>query len=174
MDKAVVISEIKQAKKVLMDAVNGSFNSLITVISNEQTEISLDNCNQAAFVLSTEHTVPITIHPSAFVGTKPVAVIINGEKIDAPKWTSVYKEIIMSCNQDPVYHDRLLYLRGRTSGKVRAFVSSTSESMTRPIKIDENLFVESHYGSQTLMHILLNRILEPIGYDYTKIQVILK
>jgi hypothetical protein len=174
MDNANVIFEIKQAKKVLMNAVNGSFNNLIAVLSNEQAGSKHDDYTQTASVLPMERIVPITIHPSTFIGTKPVAVIINGERIDALKWTSVYNKIIMSCNQDPVYHDKLLYLRGRTSGKVRTFVSSTSESMTRPIKIDENLFIESHYGSQTLMHILLNRILEPIGYNYTKIQVILK
>jgi len=46
--------------------------------------------------------------------------------------------------------------------------------MTRPLKIDEGLYGETHYGSQTLMYILVERILSPVGYDCSDVSIVIK
>ena len=115
--------------------------------------------------------VNISIHPSIFVGKKPVAVYFGDERVPVTKWTSVYKVIMQRCIQDPLYHDRLMELRNRLGGKVRVFISDKPDGMTRPMEICTGLYGETHYGSQTLMHILVNIILKAIRYDYSDISV---
>ena len=43
--------------------------------------------------------------------------------------------------------------------------------MRSPLQIEENLFMETHYDTETLLNILTTRILSPIGYDYSAISV---
>ena len=68
----------------------------------------------------------------------------------------------------------LMYLRHRAAGKCREFLSDSPAKMRRPVKIDENLYGEAHYGSETLIHILCKRILDPVHYDYSDIKVVIK
>jgi hypothetical protein len=113
----------------------------------------------------------ISVHPSIFVGKKPVAVLFGGERIPAKKWTSVYAVILERCTQDAIYYDRLMYFRNKLAGKVRVFIADKPDGMTRPVKICEGLYGETNYGSQTLMHILVNIILKAIQYDCSSIRV---
>ena len=114
---------------------------------------------------------PLSIHPAIFVGRKPVAVLIGGEIIPTPSWSKVYMGIMQYCIKDPVYRDRLMNLRGKIAGRERVFISSKPDTMTRPYKICEGMYGETHYGSQTLMHILTERILTPINFDYSNIKI---
>jgi hypothetical protein len=121
-----------------------------------------------------ERAYPLTIPPYVFVGTKPTAVLFGSERVEVKSWRQVYSVIIGRCNQDPACHERLLYLRNKAAGKVRAFLSDKPDGMTRPIKIDDGLYGEVHYGSQTLAHILVNRILAPAHFDYSNISVAIR
>jgi len=67
-----------------------------------------------------------------------------------------------------------MYLRDKAAGKSRVFLSGNPDGMSKPLRIDEDLYGEVHYGSQTLMHILLNHILTPAGFDVADIRVVLK
>ena len=57
------------------------------------------------------------------------------------------------------------------SGKKRALLASSDEGMRSPLPIGGGLFLETHYDTETLLNILMNRILRPIGYDYSAIRV---
>ena len=114
---------------------------------------------------------PLSIHPSIFIGRKPVAVLIGGEIIPTPSWRKVYKEILQHCIKDLVYHERLMSLRGKLAGKERVFISSKPDTMSCPLKICEEMYGEVHYGSQTLMRILTERILTAINFDYSDIKI---
>ena len=46
--------------------------------------------------------------------------------------------------------------------------------MRRQVKIDVGLFVDTHYVGETLLRILTTRILDEVGYDYSKIQIAVK
>ena len=116
----------------------------------------------------------ITSHPSIFVGKKPLAVFWGDERVPVKKWTSVYTVILQRCAQDPIYYDRLMYFRNKLAGKIRVFISDKPDGMTRPVEICDGLYGETHYGSQTLMHILVNIILKAIRYDASIISVEIK
>ena len=98
-----------------------------------------------------------------------------GEEVEpVHTWSNVYKAIMQRVVQDPIYHDRLMELRNKLAGKVRFFLSDKPDTMRRPLKISENLYCEIHYGSATLMHILVNIILKAIRYDHSDIKIVLK
>ena len=43
--------------------------------------------------------------------------------------------------------------------------------MRSPMLLGENLYLETHYDTETLLNILMIRILRPIGYDFSSILV---
>ena len=126
--------------------------------------------NGAAF----ERTIPLTVNPHIFIGKKPAAVLFGEERVDAPTWKKVYAAILTRCNENPRHHETLMYLRGRAAGKCRVFLSESPCGMTRPIRIDEELYGETHYGAETLMHILVKRILAPVQFDISNVSIIIK
>jgi len=121
-----------------------------------------------------EFTLPLSVPTYMFVGKKPAAILFGEERVDVKSWREVYAVIIGRCNQDEQHHQTLMYLRDKIAGKVRMFLPANPKGMTRPLKIDDGIFCETHYGSSTLLHILTQRILSPVGYDYSHIKIILK
>ena len=121
-----------------------------------------------------ERTYPLSAPPYLFVGKKPTAVLLGDERVNVKSWREVYTVILKRCNDDPHHHETLMYLRSKVSGKCRVFLSDTPDGMTRPVQIDDLLFAESHYGSATLMHILVNRILAPVRFDCSEVSIVLK
>ena len=107
-----------------------------------------------------EMVIPLSADPYGFIGKKPSAVLFGEERVDVKSWRDVYKVALTRCNENPKCHDALMYLRGKTAGKCRVFLADKPDGMTRPLKIDEGLYGEVHYGSQALMRILCNRILD--------------
>lgn len=69
--------------------------------------------------------------------------------------------------------NRIMALRDKLLGRVRKRLSKTSNDMRSSLKIDDNLFIETHYDTETLVKLLLE-ILEEISYDYNEIQVVIK
>jgi len=165
MKKDLLIAEIEQARQSLINIVNAEFDRWICNMENNQ---------HADVSTSGERVVPLSANPAIFVSKKPAAVLFGDIRVEAKTWTAVLTQILLRCDQDPIYHDRLMDLRNKTSGKVRVFLSDSAEGMTKPKRISESLYVEAHYGSQTMMHILVQRILMPIKYDYSGISVALK
>ena len=121
-----------------------------------------------------EITYPLEAKPYVFVGKKPVAVLFGDERVEVKTWRQVYAVILKRCNDNPVHHERLMYLRGKVAGKVRVFLSDDPGRMTRPFMIDDGLYGETHYGSETLMHILVNHILAPAHFDCSNIHIVIK
>ena len=117
---------------------------------------------------------PLTIKPYVFVGKKPVAMLFGEERVEVKTWRQVYAVILKRCNDDSAHHEKLMYLRDKAAGKVRMFLSGSSDGMTRPLMIDDELYGETHYGSETLMHILVNHILNPAQFDCSGIYIIIK
>jgi len=121
-----------------------------------------------------ERVLPLVVNPYLFIGKKPAAVLFGEERINAKSWREVYTVILKRCNSDPKHHETLMYLRGKVSGRERFFLADSPDNMTRPMQIDDALYGETHYGAQTLMHILVNRILAPVRFDCSEIRVVLK
>jgi hypothetical protein len=98
-------------------------------------------------------------------------VLFGKERVEAKTWVQVYTVILKRCNESPKHHETLMYLRGKLSGKCRVFLSDKPDGMRSPVKIDEDMYGEVHYGSACLMHILINRILAPARFDCFDIYV---
>jgi hypothetical protein len=121
-----------------------------------------------------EWSYPLTTPPYLFIGRKPAAVLFGGERVEVKTWRGVYAAVIKRCNDDPKGHERLMYLRNKTAGKVRIFLSDKPDGMSCAYKIDTDLYGEIHYGSSTLMHILCKRILDYTGFDYSGVSIVLR
>jgi hypothetical protein len=118
-----------------------------------------------------EIIVPLGTRPSVFIGTKPNAVIVGDMQYVVRTWREVYEIIIGKCNADPRCHELLANNLHWFQGNVRKFLSNAPNGMKNPLKVDENLWAETNYGSETLMHILVERILRPVGFDYSGIRI---
>ena len=121
-----------------------------------------------------EITYPLTTPSYTFVGKKPAAVLFGDERVEVKTWRQVYAVIIGRCNENPQHHEMLMYMRNKAAGKVRMFLSDKLDSMTSPLRIDDDLYGETHYGSATLMYILINQILAYTDFDFSGISVVLK
>jgi hypothetical protein len=165
MDKKALIAELRHTQNSITHIMNTHFDGLISGLNDKEQKERGE---------AKERIVPLSINPSIFVGRKATAVIIDGVRITVKTWRGVYKEILMYCIKDPDLLNGLMYLRGKAAGKVRVFISDNNESMTRPLMITECLYVETHYGSQTMMDIMTNRILRPIGFDLSKVEIVMK
>jgi hypothetical protein len=92
-----------------------------------------------------ELVYPFWIHPSVFVGKKPVAVLFGDERVEAKTWRQVVGVILTRCDSEE--HERLMYLRDKVHGKVRTILSASDSGMRRPLKIREDMYIETHFGS---------------------------
>ena len=118
-----------------------------------------------------ESIYPLVAGGSAFKGEKPTGLLFGEERVDVYTWKMVFQEILKRCNEDPEKHVALMNLRGKVSGRARVFLAKNSASMRSPHEIAKNLYVETHYDTETLLRILMTRILDAVNYDYSGISV---
>jgi hypothetical protein len=119
-----------------------------------------------------EQMYPLIFDAHHLIGKKATAVYFGDERVAVKNWREVFRLILSRCNQER--HDELMNLRDKVSGKVHTFLSASPSGMKKPFKIDDELFADSgQYGTETLLHILRDRILKPAGYDYLDICIAL-
>jgi hypothetical protein len=100
--------------------------------------------------------------------------VFGTERVVAHTWKAVFMLIILRCNADAEKHKTLMALRNKILGRARTLLSDSSQEMFRPLEIDKNLYAETHYDTATLLRILLHRILDEVGFDYSDISVAVK
>ena len=119
--------------------------------------------------------VPLLGHTSFFKGRKPTAVIFSDSKeCVVSKWKSVAQVILEDCISDSACRTRLLMLREKVSGKSRTILSADPTAMDSPIEISDGLFMESKFDTETLLNVLIDKVLTPAGYDVTGISIRIK
>ena len=119
-----------------------------------------------------ETPYPFTEEPAVFKGKKPTAIMFSdGTMVNVSTWKGIAQAVLQRCNQDVRCHDLLMELRDRVAGRNRYLLSSSGEGMRSPLKIDEDLYMETHYSAETLLYTLKTRILDAVGYDYRGISV---
>ena len=122
-----------------------------------------------------EQTCPLCQPTGVFKGRAVVAVVFpDGVRVETPTWKKVVETIMQRCNNDREKHDALMNLRNHVAGRSRQLLGSTKANMRSPLKIDRGLYMETHYDTETLLKIMLTRILEPVNYDYSGIRVVLR
>ena len=158
------IEDVRTAQRHLINEINRIFDEMANVLQNREDEIESE-------IHVFETVYPLTTAPAIFKGKKPTCVLFGEERAIAHTWKNVFKLLILRCNKDEKNHKSLLGLRNKILGRERIILSDKPGEMLRAFKIDEDLWAETHYDTETLMRILLHRILDKVGFDYRNISV---
>ena len=159
-----ITAKLKTAQAYLANELNKTFEELLKNLQN------VDNGGKTKERIY-ETVYPLTTAPSIFKGKKPTCVLFDEKRVIAHTWKNVFKILILQCNADTKKHKALMELRNKILGRERIILSDNSREMLRPFQIDEALWVETHYDTESLMRVLLHRILDEVGFDYSKISV---
>ena len=158
------IADVKTTQAYLVNEINRIFEEVAKVLKNMEGEGETE-------VRTYETVYPLTTDPAIFKGRKPTCVLFGEERVIAHTWKNVFKILILQCNRDTKKHKALMELRNKVLGRERVILSDNSRGMLRPFQIDEGLWVETHYDTESLMRVLLHRILDEVGFDYSEISV---
>lgn len=158
------IEDLQSARNELIREIDSAFAELAQRLEQEPMPL-------AGGAEEYDRIYPLTYPSGAFKGEKPTAVIFGREKIPVYTWKMVFSEIMKRCNADTDKHRELMALRGRASGRARMFLSDRPDGMRSPLQIDHKLYAETHYDTETLLRILMHRILDAVHYEYGNIYV---
>ena len=154
---------LERFREDLHQQVDVRINQMIQQMSLEK-EILLKD--------SLEMKNPLTAYTGIFKGKKAVAVeFSDGSVCRTPTWKKVVEVILKDCISNDTYHNRLLDIRGKVYGKQRVLLAEKPEQMNVPIKIEEGLYFEGKFDTETLLSVLTNRILDAVGYSYQGLQI---
>lgn len=161
------ITELESMRKRILREINTEFDILIEQMSTAEDSAA----PQAVAPPPYEITYPITAG-GIFKGTKPTAVAFGGEAPETVfNWKQLVETVMKKCVSDERYLEKLYSLSNRVTGRKRVLLSCSARDMRSPIEIADRLYMETHYDTETLLNILITKILMPIGYDYSTISV---
>ena len=159
-----VMQEIQNIRSLVLKA-DAAIETFIRKLENNEADTERITAGNY------EAVYPITVNLSVFKGKKPTMVMFEDECVEVRNWKAVVAEIMRRCNADTEKHVALMNLRGRIAGRERTLLSKEIGDMRSPIKIDENLYIETNYDTETLLRTLMTRILDLVEYDYRGISV---
>jgi len=159
-------AQIELAKEHLLEEVNRVFEDLWLQIQNQgESEQPFER---------REVVYPLTVNPATFRKKTPICLLIDEKRIVTPTWKKVFEVLVLRCIEDNRKHNALMQLRNEILGRERVLLSDNSEGMRRPFKISDGLYAETHYDTESLMRILLHRILGEVDFDYSGISVVVR
>lgn len=110
-----------------------------------------------------------------FKGKKPKDVLFpDGRRICVKKWKDVVSTLLSDCISDQGRLERLLGLRGRLFGRQRKILAEDSAGMNQPMQICDQLWMETKYDTETLLNVLMVRVFDVAGYDYSGIRIVIR
>lgn len=164
-----VVYELEEMRRRVLQEINAEFDIMIRRMEDGLRRGEL-HTGSASRPYESKHS--LTVGTRMFKGKKPTSVTFeSGESASVMTWKQLVEAVLKDCIREPRYKNALLALRGRVAGKTRVILSEVPESMRSPLKIDEKLYMETHYDTETLLNVLMSRVLNPIGYDCSKITV---
>lgn len=164
------IQRLQNYRTQLIQEINVFFDDMIQSMRTEEMSTTV-----VEEVRAYESLYPLTSSAGIFKGKKPIGVKFpDGTRVDVPTWKRVAEAVLQKCNSDPSKHRELERLCGKVSGRERVFLASKPDNMRSPIAIDKNIYLETHYDTETLLRIITTRILEPIQYDYSGITIAIR
>ena len=165
-----IIEELEEMRKRVISNINTEFDLLIKRAKSE--EILIPDKNESKIY---ECTYPLTVGTAVFKGKKPISVIFeDGRKFQVLTWKQLMKTVLEDCVADAEKKSALEALCGKITGKTRELISKNNENMKSPIEIAKGLYVETHYDTETLLNILMKRLLDVVSYDYNGISVVIR
>lgn len=167
-----VIQELQTLREDLIREIDEKIERTIEELRNGGAAATT---SRQAPIKEYESMYPLHVGTGIYKGKRPNGVIFpNGVRVESSTWKKVMEVILKDCCQDPQKRQALMDLRGKILGRNRVLVGSEAGKMRSPLKVDEALYVETHYDAETLLRILTTRILDAVGYDYSKIQIAVK
>lgn len=166
------IKELEQLREELIREIDEKIGQLIKHLKKESP-----NAEPAPGSAQRNYEViyPLTAGAGIFKGKRPIGILFDdGRRIEVPTWKRLMEELLKDCCKKPLHRQALMDLRGKVLGRNRVLLGSEEGKMRSPVKIDEALYVETHYDTETLLRILTERLLDVIGYDYSKIRIAVK
>ena len=154
-------------KEELLNELERMRENQIRMINNE--------CDNFKRLLTGQDIEPVPVSlittPSFFIGKKPTMLHIDFEEIPVKSWREVASVLLSRCNEES--HSELRNLCDRVSGKSRIILASSGSGMDKPVKIDEDIYFEGHFGTEYMLTMLI-RILNYAHFDYDDIMVSVK
>ena len=164
-----VALELQKLKEELVREIDGKIEQIIEKLRTDGQTVSEE---ENVPVREYESVYPLNAGTGIYKGKRPTGVVFaGGERVESPTWKKVMEEILKDCCKNSTRRQALMDLRGKILGRNRVLVGSETGKMRSPVKIDEALYVETHYDTETLLRILTTRILDEVGYDYSKIRI---
>lgn len=109
---------------------------------------------------------------SVFIGYKPISIELpDGSKHQVKKWNDVAKVLVTECVKDSSNHERIKSKANMLYGNKRLLLSTTPDELERPIKICDDIYFETHTGTENMLNIIKKQFLMPLGYDLSKIWI---
>ena len=164
MDK---IQMLQNLRNELIQSINLQIDEIILQLRNEEEPVA-----RREEIHRFESWYPLTSATGIFKGKKPIGVKFeDGTRVDVPTWKQVVCVILQRCVKNPFYDQRLTEIRGRVAGRNRVLLDNQPDKMRSPVEIKKELWVETHYDTESLLRILTTRILAAIDYDYSGISI---
>ena len=166
------IQELQKLREELIREIDEKFDWIIQELKSESVP-SLQKENQK--LRNYEIIYPLNVGAGIFKGKRPIGILFaDGHRTENPTWKSVAEELLKDCCKSPSQRQALMNLRGKVLGRNRVLLGSETGKMRSPVKIDEALYIETHYDAETLLRVLTTRILDMVGYDYSGIRIAIK
>ena len=167
-----ITQELKVLREELIREIDEKIEQVIEKLRSEERSTSKQ---KHMTTKEYESLYPLHVGTGIYKGKRPTGVIFpSGVRKESPTWKKVMEEILKDCCKDPEKRQALMDLRGKVLGRNRVLLGSETGKMRSPVQIDEALYVETHYDAETLLRILTTRILDAVGYDYSKMQIAVK
>lgn len=165
-----IIEELEEMRKRVIRNINSEFDLLIERAKSETIQPPDPNDKK-----SYDCTYPLVVGPAVFKGKKPISLVFgNGRKVKILTWKQLAEEVLKDCISYPDKKQGLIELCDNVSGRKRFFLSKSNEDMRSPIEIEKGIYMETHYDTETLLRILITRILDVVNYDYSGISVVIR
>lgn len=156
------IEIVEKMREELIQMVNQKCDIMIQMYQNGSQSMYSENRvmeNKLAWIASA------TLKGKTPIGLK----FASGVSMKTPTWKSVVQTIMQHCNSQPDMHERLMQLNGKVAGRQRIILGKSAEEVDVPLKIDEGLYFERKFDTEALLTVMVKKVLEPIGYDYSQI-----
>ncbi|HRU98615.1 MAG TPA: hypothetical protein P5092_14425 [Ruminococcus sp.] len=160
--RQTLINDAEASRKRMHALIDHDYDELINRFRSEE---GIDAAETAPVYFSTDASV--------FKTTKPKEVIFSdGHVTCVNTWRNAVKALLADCNKQK--HDELLLLCNEVYGNQRKLLSSTRYDMDAPIMVDDGIFFEGHFATDTLIRVLKEKIFDAVGYDYSEIRIRLR
>lgn len=164
MNRKTAINTVENLRTQMHQDIDLKCDNIIERIKNGESLNENDNC--------IERTMPLNSMSAFFKGKKITAVTFSdGREISVSKWKEAAQIILQDCNSNEAMHNALTEICGKVYGKSRLLFSDTPADMVAPVRIDNDMYLETKFDVESLFNVLKNRILDFAGYDYSGISI---